>query len=241
MARLKLRKTPAAAPKVAPEVTPPAADWIVKEEARVLADLASARELRDQLLIEQTPGALAQVIAVEDEIELHERVLRRLDAARALRDAASTKEARAARHEQTKRELQEALDDTRKLGEMGKQVLITLVELGAQLQAMQEIRDTVRVRFSTALRSAEGLKEHVVESHHRVLDMALREVTLPASFQDRAWRSGAGRVGVHLDPDVLRVKPPSGFWQEGDLDETIASAVNKLKAIGNAALLKEAA
>lgn len=222
---------------------PGAEDWITKQTASVNAQLTEARELRATLLAEPTEAGLAQLLQLDDEIEGHEKMLRRLATAAAQRDAASTDEARKARHEQTKRELQEALNDARAVGAQAKEVLITLVELGARLQAMQERKDAIRARFSAALRASD-LKEHVVESHHRVLGQALREVTLPASFLDRLWRSGAGRVGAVLEEHVLHVKPPSEFWQEGNLDEIIAAQVEKLKAIATAALAtqqKEAA
>jgi multidrug efflux pump subunit AcrA (membrane-fusion protein) len=230
----KKPKTPQAATETpATDGTRPGEHWIETQTATTEAALKEARELSASLLAEQNAGAdvLAAIISIDDEIEIHEKMLRRLAAARAQRDAKNTKEARAARHEQTRKELQAGLDEARQLGEQVKAALVHVVELGARLSAIAETRAAIGARFAAALREID-VPERESESQFRQLRAALGALTLPGAFLNRLWCAGPGRH-LGLSENVLFIKP---FNDASDPDEVIAEAVERLRRLGRDAL-----
>lgn len=218
------RKTKAPAAEAPPATeTAAAPDREQRDEAATLRDLTEAQALRQQVLLEGgDDGALD---ALDDEIRQHQIKLARFAEARKLREAQNTKEARAARRQRVRDELQAALDDARTLGEQSKELLIAVVELGARLSSIEQTKAAIRSR----------IVEHVTAERLRTVDNAIAALTLPHPFLSRLFSAGIGRTGVELQ-DNVSIKPLGRSYIEPDPDEAIAKAVATLKLLATDAL-----
>ena len=258
MKMLRRKEVPATTEQAPPAVidtapVPAPVTPINDRAVKYAATLADARSVREQLLRELAMGADRDdaLRAIESEIEDLEKRLARLAEGRALEAQRNSKEGKVARFEQTKGDLQSALNDARTLGVRAEKVIATIAALGVELREIEQAKAGIAYKFSTAITDAVNAKpsprtERRLAADYEKLRGTLHAITLPDHLCRAMVTSGIGRVGVTLPHELFSVPVLTGTLEnigKRPATEVIEDSVQRLKALGNAQLsaLREAA